>query len=308
MTYGVIDVGSNTIRLCIYKVEHGEITSLFNNKTTAGLIGYVNDGELSRKGIKKACDVLNTYKKTAAFAQIKELYVFATASLRNITNSDEAVRTIYEETGLKVDVLSGYDEAALDFEGAVHAEKLDNGIMVDIGGGSTEILYFCEGKIRDAVSLNFGSLSMYRTYVSKLFPKKSEAKAICRKVEQELKKVEFLENRPFPVMIGIGGTIRAVKKFNNDIFGLSRDNNIIIDGNLEYLMEELQDEEKQTLSKVLRVAPDRIHTLIPGMLILRTIFKRCQCKEIHMSSFGVREGYLYKKVMVQNERDDLHAE
>ena len=272
MTYGVIDVGSNTIRLCIYKVEHGEITSLFNNKTTAGLIGYVNDGELSRKGIKKACDVLNTYKKTAAFAQIKELYVFATASLRNITNSDEAVRTIYEETGLKVDVLSGYDEAALDFEGAVHAEKLDNGIMVDIGGGSTEILYFCEGKIRDAVSLNFGSLSMYRTYVSKLFPKKSEAKAICRKVEQELKKVEFLENRPFPVMIGIGGTIRAVKKFNNDIFGLSRDNNIIIDGNLEYLLEELQDEEKQTLSKVLRVAPDRIHTLIPGMLILRTIF------------------------------------
>ena len=68
MTYGVIDVGSNTIRLCIYKVEHGEITSLFNNKTTAGLIGYVNDGELSRKGISRACDVLNTYKKMASFA------------------------------------------------------------------------------------------------------------------------------------------------------------------------------------------------------------------------------------------------
>ena len=48
MIYGVVDVGSNTVRLCIYDVKDGRITSMFNNKTTAGLIGYVNDGELSR--------------------------------------------------------------------------------------------------------------------------------------------------------------------------------------------------------------------------------------------------------------------
>ena len=89
---------------------------LFNNKNTAGLIDYVNDGELSGKGIKKACDVLNSQRYMAAQAQVKELYVFATASLRNISNTGEAVRRIKEETGLDVDVLSGYDEAILDFE------------------------------------------------------------------------------------------------------------------------------------------------------------------------------------------------
>lgn len=55
MTYGVIDVGSNTIRLCIYDVEDGRIIPLFSTKNTAGLIDYVNDGELSKKGIRKAC-------------------------------------------------------------------------------------------------------------------------------------------------------------------------------------------------------------------------------------------------------------
>ncbi len=54
--------------------------------------------------------------------------------------------------------------------------KLDDGVMVDIGGGSTEILVFKNGKIKDAESLDFGSLSMYKTYVSKLFPKGSEKK------------------------------------------------------------------------------------------------------------------------------------
>lgn len=111
MTYGVIDMGSNTIRLCLYRLERGELISLFNKKTTAGLIGYVDDGMLSSKGIRKACDVLNTYKRMLEFANVKKLHVFATASLRNISNSSEAVRQIYEETVFQVDVLSGYDEA-----------------------------------------------------------------------------------------------------------------------------------------------------------------------------------------------------
>ena len=169
MTYGVIDVGSNTIRLVIYELKENRIESLFSNKNTAGLIGYVNDGELSRKGIRKACDVLNSLQKVAAHAQVEKLYVFATASLRNIANTKEAVEEIEKETGLDIDVISGHDEAVLDFEGAAHAQKLKDGVMVDIGGGSTEVVAFADGKITDAVSLEFGSLSMYKTYVSRLF-------------------------------------------------------------------------------------------------------------------------------------------
>lgn len=299
MTYGVIDVGSNTIRLCIYEVEDGRIKSLFNNKTTAGLIGYVDGGELSRKGIKKACDVLASYKEMASHAKIKELFVFATASLRNISNTDEAIETIYEETGLKVDVLTGYEEATLDFKGAAHTMHLGEGIMVDIGGGSTEILVYDHGNIQDATSLRLGSLSLYKNYVSKLFPKKSEEAAIREKVLSELKKVKFLRERQFHTLVGIGGTIRAVKNMNNDMFGLPRQNDRVPAKKLPLLLDEFHDEEKSTLKKVLDVAPDRIHTLIPGMLILDTICRNFCCNEILVSGYGVREGYLYKKVVLE---------
>ena len=261
------------------------------------MVGYVNDGELSRKGIRKACDVLCTYQEMARRAGIETLYVFATASLRNISNTDEAVREIQKQTGLSVDVLSGYDEAVLDFEGASHARQLKDGLLVDIGGGSTEILSFADGEIRDAVSLEIGSLFLYKNYVGKLFPKQKERKAIRSKVDAELKKVDFLKQNEFPEMIGIGGTIRAVKKFNNDLLGLDNTNEIILTENLQLMDNILQDEEKQTLKKVLRIAPDRVHTLIPGMLILERICKVCGCKQIQMSGFGVREGYLYRKVV-----------
>lgn len=298
MTYGVIDVGSNTIRLVIYEVKENRIESLFSNKNTAGLIGYVNDGELSRKGIRKACDVLNSLQKVAAHAQVEKLYVFATASLRNIANTKEAVEEIEKETGLDIDVISGHDEAELDFEGAAHAQKLKDGIMVDIGGGSTEVVAFVDGKITDAVSLEFGSLSMYKTYVSRLFPKNSEERAIRKKVENEIKKVKFLKKKQFADMVGIGGTIRAVKKFNNDRFGLPKENDRILMDQMHLLLEDLQEEEKLTLNMILRVAPDRVHTMVPGMIILDTLCDYFSCEEIRMSNFGVREGYLYKKVVM----------
>lgn len=67
---------------------------------------------------------------------------------------------------------------------------------------------------------------------------------------------------------------------------------------MHLLLEDLQEEEKLTLNKILRVAPDRVHTMVPGMIILDTLCDYFGCEEIRMSNFGVREGYLYKKVVM----------
>lgn len=296
MTYGVIDVGSNTIRLCIYDVAGGVITPLFSTKNTAGLIDYVSDGELSRKGIKKACQVLSSYRSTAAKAGIDNLFVFATASLRNISNSKTATMEIEEKTGLSIDVLTGRQEAVLDFKGASFAKNMDRGIMIDIGGGSTEVVTFEKGNIKDAVSLEFGSLFMYKNHVAGLFPDKSERKAIRHAVRSQLKKLAFISEKKYDRMIGIGGSIRAVKKLNDYRFE-NDGTDIITADHLGTLIEECKDEEKKLMKKLLRVSPDRIHTLIPGMLILDTICSCCRCEEIDVSSYGVREGYLYEKVV-----------
>lgn len=294
--YGVIDVGSNTIRLSIYEVSNGEVYPMLNNKTTAGLAGYVKKGKMTKKGIQKACDVLNRYKEMMEHFPLEELFVFATASLRNISNTDDALQTIQAETGLSVDVLTGYQEATFDFIGAAHSINLDEGVLLDIGGGSTEILVYERGEIQNAVSLPFGSLSMFTNYVSSLFPTKKEKKEIEAAVLKEVEKIKFLQNKKFDTVVGIGGSIRATKNMNNSVFELPKENNVIIAEDVPKLLKQFKGNENEVLRRVLKVSPDRVHTLIPGMIVMNTVCEYVQCKDIIMSAFGVREGYLYQKL------------
>ena len=300
--YGVIDVGSNTIRLSIYDVSNGEVYPMLNNKTTAGLAGYVKKGKMTKKGIQKACDVLNQYKDMMEHFPLEELFVFATASLRNISNTDDALQTIQSETGLSIDVLTGYQEATFDFIGAAHSINLDEGVLLDIGGGSTEILVYERGEIQNAVSLPFGSLSMFTNYVSRLFPTKKEKKEIEAAVMKEVEKIKFLRGKRFDTVVGIGGSIRATKNMNNIVFGLPKENNVIIAEDVPKLLKQFKGEENEVLKTVLKVSPDRVHTLIPGMIVMNTVCKYVECKDIIMSAFGVREGYLYQKLFPKEKR------
>ncbi len=108
MKYSVIDIGSNSMRLTVYKVKNGTFKILFKDKRMAGLAGYVEKGCISDRGIKRACDLLLEFRSTLeTFDIMDRVYVFATASLRNIVNSDEAAAKITEETGFNIDIVTG---------------------------------------------------------------------------------------------------------------------------------------------------------------------------------------------------------
>ena len=142
MIYGIADVGSNTVRLSIYKCEGGEIRLLMNRKVMAGLAGYVRHGALTPEGIEVACQTLQGYRSLMDNLELPDLRVFATASLRNISNTEEAVGAVMAATGLRVDVLSGREEAELSFRGAIQNAGLYTGLLADLGGGSTELVSY----------------------------------------------------------------------------------------------------------------------------------------------------------------------
>ncbi|MEH6944886.1 Ppx/GppA phosphatase family protein [Bacillus sp. JJ722] len=296
MIYGIIDVGSNTIRLNIYTYTDKQVTSLLHKKTMAGLAGYIVDGYLTTKGIETACAIISNYKSILENFQIKNVFVFATASLRNIINTDEVVRNIKDRTGFPVDVIAGEEEAKLGFIGASHALKVKDGILVDIGGGSTEITTYEDAQIIKAVSLPIGSLSLYSKHVSKLFPKNFEKEAIEQNVILELKKLGEANVKEYKILCGVGGSIRATKKLNNNLI-FDKETNEFEVGNIAKLLSLLHKADKKTLRKVLQIVPDRVHTIIPGMIILQTIATYYGCETIHVSNYGVREGYLYTKVL-----------
>jgi exopolyphosphatase/guanosine-5'-triphosphate,3'-diphosphate pyrophosphatase len=294
MICGIVDLGSNTIRLSIYQCEPEGTRLLMNRKTMAGLAGYVEDGAMSSQGIQVACQTLKDYHTLMENFGFHDLHVFATASLRNISNTEEAVQRIQKETGLMVDVISGSEEARLSFTGAVGAGP-ENGLLIDLGGGSTELVQYQGHQILSSCSLSLGSLSLFSRYVSALHPTPKERKAIRAQVTKQLE--EHVPQPPaIPHACGVGGTARAACKVANLFFGKFQDNRILSADDLHTLCKQWKHIGQQDLHLLLKCVPDRIHTLIPGMLALDTIARAFALEDITISPWGVREGYLRSKV------------
>lgn len=302
MIYGIADVGSNTVRLSIYKCEGGEIRLLMNRKVMAGLAGYVRHGALTPEGIEVACQTLQGYRSLMDNLELPDLRVFATASLRNISNTEEAVGAVMAATGLRVDVLSGREEAELSFRGAIQNAGLYTGLLADLGGGSTELVSYRNRAIQSACSLSVGSLSLFSKYVSKLHPTKEERRAIRRAVEEQLE--QFVpQHPPARHICGVGGTVRAACKVANAMFDRPAGDRSLDRDELKEMLQRLKKPGRDELRLLLKTVPDRIHTIIPGLLALDTIAKAYGAQTITASACGVREGYLLARVLGESLED-----
>lgn len=297
MKYAVVDMGSNSMRLSVYDAhENGDFDLIFSEKKMAGLANYIEYGALSRKGIEVACEILRGFQWILRHFNISDMHVFATASLRNIKNTDEASEDIYDKTDIKVDVLSGKEEAELGYYGAITKCDENLGAMFDIGGGSTEVTSIKIGKIQHAQSVGIGSLNLFNLFVSKIWPDKSEIKQIRECIDSELESIDFPDEKS-ECIGGIGGTARAALKISNFYFDRPETNRFIYLDELKEISSILTARRGSARKLILKNCPDRIHTILPGIIIMDELCRRMCSDKIFISKYGVREGYLCRRLM-----------
>ena len=299
MKQAIIDIGSNSIRLTLYEIENSRFKILFREKIMAGLAGYVENGALSAEGMECACAGLLTFRSILQTLHIEHISVFATASLRNISNTQQALGIIRAATGYSVEVLSGESEALLGYAGAMQELHLRSGAFLDIGGASTEIVTFDEGKPVDFASFPIGSLSLYRRCVKRILPGQGSLKRLQQEIDKTIQPGHAaLAERP--LLVGVGGTARAAFKLAQHYYKISSDCHTITAGQLNGLCSFLCSGKKEASDLILRLEAERIHTLVPGVLILQHIFQLFGAQQLIISKYGVREGYLCKKILQNN--------
>jgi len=300
--YGIIDIGANTIRLSIYKKTETSFRLMLNKKSLAGLAGYVDkQGNLSQKGIKKAAQSLNVFRQILENIGVEQVFVFATASLRNIENSKEALEELNGLSGFDIDLISGEQEAIYDFIGVTHGLNLQDGIIIDIGGGSTELVFYKNKQIQKALSMPIGSLSLYTKHVRDILPTEEELSDMKDAIKNELKKLQPEEGTQ--IICGVGGTVRGACKLNNEVFNFPPDNKVFEVKNLQNILNRFSNDRAYSVKKIIKIVPDRIHTIIPGMTILENVARKYGSEKIIVSEYGVREGYLYTKLFVEGKED-----
>lgn len=294
MKCGVVDIGSNTVQLTVYHYEGDVFRPLLNRWETVGLAGYVEKGALTEDGVRSACRVLKDFKTLLEDLEVPELHAFATASLRGISNSEQVLKAIQSRTGVGVELLSGETEAKYSFRGATWGVPSPAGLMTDIGGGSTELVGYENGGITSSVSLPMGVVSLFNKYVSGVLPTQTEqgsirAHAAALLDGQALTRCETL--------LGVGGSVRAVVRLCNTLSGAEPENKVVPLYQVDSLYDKLAKGDKDALRLILRAVPDRVHTVMPGLILAREILVRCGAGSLAMSATGVREGYLLSRVM-----------
>lgn len=299
MLYGIVDIGSNTVRLNIYDIINQEVRFLLSKKYALGLVSYIKKGKLTKKGLEKLNNVLEDIKTDLSDLNVQEFNMFATASIRNIYNEKEVLDEIYNKLNIRIDVLSETQEATYSFLGSTSIMNHKKGVLIDVGGGSSEVVIYKNNKIKQSYSLPIGSLTMFNDYVSLLIPTEEESQAIIDRVQYEISRAKIpQENHKY--MCGVGGSVRAIHKLLKDLKLIGRKEKIINPRVFKLLREEIVNNDKETYNKLLEAKPARIHTMMPGLLIIQELCNYFNIEEMQVSKFGVREGYLNHKLAKVN--------
>jgi exopolyphosphatase/guanosine-5'-triphosphate,3'-diphosphate pyrophosphatase len=305
MRIGVIDLGSNSIRLVIYFWDGKSISKIQDIKHQAQSIKYIENQRLSKTGVDSIVTHLKELMVMARAYGVDELRIFATASLRNIANSVEAKAEIENAIQHPIDVLQGHEESLFGFEGMKKIVSLPlEGLSVDIGGGSTEITYFKNNVPVFSDSIPVGSLNLYLDHVLDVVPTDFEQVAIRHEVQDQLDKLDWLQGLTVETVIGIGGTARALMKLHQARYEINTSiYDMTLSVSLVHQYATLNKRNRDTeLALIVKAIPDRLTTVIPGALILDEIMRQTEAQEFLISAYGVREGYLVSRILKQDQK------
>ena len=300
MLQAIIDIGSNTVRMVIYNIKDGRAEQIMKKKHLVGLAAFLKDGVMTQAGIDRVCEVLKEYREFLTSFRISNVAAFTTAALRNAKNSREAVAEIVNRTGIDVKVISGIEEAEYDFIGATHNLTESDGLLVDIGGASTEIVCFKNREIVMKTSLLIGSLSLHSLFCKDILPTAEEIKEMRQEAREIICTDEELKEIRQAHICGIGGTFKGGSALYNKTFDLEKGNTVIETDKLEDMIKNYSDNKnvaESALITLMQTCSDRLHTIIPGLIIADTLAKRFESRTITYSDSGVREGYIYKEIL-----------
>lgn len=304
MQVSVIDLGSNSIRLVIYKWNGKKLVKIQDVKRQAKSMKYIYHNQMSFDGIENIISTLKELILISKALDTDDIRIFATAAIRNIENSVEVRKTIENEIKYKIDVLESFEESELGFEGVKQTLQLpEYGICVDIGGGSTEITYFKDSKSVFSDSIPIGSLNLYLNFVDNVLPSIGEQFLMRLEIRNQLEHIEWLSKIETKTIIGIGGSLRAILKLHKAKYDLNESIYEIAlnQENVSNYAQLNQDNYTQFTKLIVNTVPERLTTVIPGVMILDEILLQTRAKEFILSPYGVREGYLFNRVIGEKE-------
>lgn len=295
----IIDLGSNSARVIVmnsiagwsYHLEDEirEIVRLREGMTRDGLApDAMTRGLITLRLFQQFCDSL----------KVDHIIATATSAVREAANGAQFLERVEGEIGLQLRILGGDEEARYGVLGALGAVNLENGVVVDIGGGSAQVSQVRGRRFVRGQALTLGALALTERFVKSDPIGKTELKAVQTEINRQLDGVAWLQGEPSETIVGLGGTIRNLAKIEaaRQKFGLQSINGFRLSaGSLDETIEELSDLPLAERRKIAGLSRDRADIITPGALVIREILRRLNRDELTISGAGLREGLFFEE-------------
>lgn len=285
MRLAAIDIGSNAARLLISDVIRGVRdrpeflkTALVRVPLRLGFDVF-EKGEISPAKVEKIMKTIKSYKLLLDVYEVKHLKACATSAMRDARNGPEIIKKVKAETGIDIHIISGQEEASFIYENHVAdgMTSAESYLYIDVGGGSTELTFFSDGRLVFKESFNIGTIRLLKNQVT-------EAQW------DEMK--EFLRQRTkgyhHVTAIGSGGNI-------NKIFSLSKRKEgkpLSLDSLREYYKEFSSLPLPQRMSAY-KLREDRADVIVPALLIYINVMRWVDAEEIFVPKIGLADGLIH---------------
>lgn len=288
---GVMDVGSNSVRLVVYDVRGRAMQPRFNEKVLAGLgRGLGSTGRLNKEGVDIALAALARFASITRAQKVEALFAFATAAVREATDGKEFVDRVKKETGVNLRVLSGNDEARFAAEGVLAGTPGIDGVAGDLGGSSLELARLTMGRYDGGSTYPLGPLALD---TGGSF---NEEKILSR-VKDVLSGSPELK-KSGDVFFAVGGAWRSIGTIHMELSRapLHMLQNYEMDAKqLLSLLGELISGKKHA-ELVQEVAKRRAGTIPYAAAVLKNVIEIGKFKSVMISSYGVREGIIFESL------------
>jgi exopolyphosphatase/guanosine-5'-triphosphate,3'-diphosphate pyrophosphatase len=291
---GIIDIGSNSVRLVVYEqTEEGAHRVADSSKRPARLSERVDEaGRLTDAAIDELVDTLLICKHNKA----EQIRTVATAAIRNAANREEIIRTIEAACGLEIELLSGEQEAYYGFLGMINTLQIKDGFLIDIGGGSTEVTLFRDRTIVRSVSFPFGCVSLNKRFGASDTLTDEGLRALETAVLDAAREEPWLLEAPGLPMIGVGGTVRALGKIHQaaEKYPFPQTHNYPITGQqTDLLFDHMRRLPLDKRRKLSGLSKDRVDVILPGVAILRVLFRATRAVHYRICGAGLRDGLFH---------------
>ena len=292
-----IDLGSNSTRMLIADITNGTLTTIYKEHQVTRMADKLSESKIiSKEATKRVLKVLAGYFKTINKNNVENIQIVGTAALRDAKNSQEIIQLIEKKFGFEVDIVSGEEEGVLTSVGVLNSlGSLENFLIVDIGGRSTEFIYDYDKKIISK-SINIGVVSLSELFFDKLPPSEKAVLLAREYIESQLLESNGFDGR---LMVGVAGTFTSLAsifleqtQFNEKEIHLTELKNEDI---FEISNELMQLNEPQIITKYKGLDPKRAKTIQAGILLAKEIISKYNVNSIKVSNSDILEGLILKK-------------